>query len=92
MTEILVSLIAAFQGVTIAGIGAWATISHRQARKTEEVHAQVVNHHSSNLRDELDSRHREVKRDLSNIRDGLHGVNIRMGLLEKREREYHGAP
>src|SRR5699024_1923573 len=96
MDDIVLAIVGALQAVTVAGIGAYATIASRTAKHTREIRDQVSNDHSTNLRDELDERHSEVKisigalatdmirlrGDTRDNRDAIRAISYRMSNLE----------
>lgn len=96
MDDVVLAIVGGLQAVTVAGIGAYATIASRTAKHTREIRDQVSNEHPTNLRDELDSRHTEVKTSIGALatdmirlrgdtrdnRDAIRAISSRMGNLE----------
>jgi len=86
--EIIVALIGALGIVLVALIGVFGSKINGRLRA---VQGQVQNDHSTNLREELDARHRETRgwwretrRDIGGIREELRG--IRADIAHERER------
>lgn len=82
MTDpVLVSLIGFAQAVTVAFVGILAVRLGRVRRDTTATREHVVNDHSTNFRDENDTRHREtlslfreVRRDIGGLRGDMRGL------------------
>lgn len=77
--------------VAAVGIVIVAVITTRTRQHTRQIRDQVENHHNTNLREELDSRHaetakwfRDVRRDLGGIREELRGMRETDRAQERR--------
>lgn len=78
---VVIALITAVQAVTLAVLGILAKRVGNVRRDTTATREQVVNDHTTNLREENDGRHaetaawfRELRRDLGGIREDIRGI------------------
>lgn len=79
--SVVIALIGCAQAVTVAIVGVLAVVIGKVRRDTTATREQVVNDHSTNLREENDGRHaetagwfRELRRDLGGIREEIRGL------------------
>lgn len=96
MIEIATALIAAVAVVGAAVVGIWGKRLDTRIEKfdhvLERVRGQVENSHDTNLRDELDARHKETRRwfdgirtDVNETRLDLGGIRSELRLLRSRD-------
>lgn len=78
---VIVALIGCAQAVTVAFVGVLAVRIGKVRRDTTATREHVVNDHTTNFRDENDSRHdetrgwfHELRRDVGGIREEIRGL------------------
>lgn len=88
---VLIAAVGCAQAVLVALVGVIAVRMGRVRRDTEATRDHVVNDHSTNMREENDSRHAEtlryfaeVRLDLGGIRDELRGLASSDRALDRR--------
>lgn len=96
MIEIATALIAGMALIFAAVIPVWGKRFGKQMTamqtKLERVRGQVENSHHTNLREELDARHKETRRwfdglrdDVTETRQDIGGIRSEMRLLRRRD-------
>lgn len=55
----------------------------KQEKKTDEIHAQAVNSHSTNLREDIDGIRDLVKSGFANVDQRLDGVDDRLRIVQR---------
>lgn len=88
---VLISIVGCIQAVTVAIVGVLAVRIGKVRRDTTATREQVVNDHTTNLREENDGRHaetaswfKELRRDLGGIREEIRGLRRDDRALERR--------
>lgn len=88
---VLVAIITGVQAVTLGVLGILAKRIGNVRRDTTATREQVVNDHTTNLREENDGRHaettgwfRELRRDLGGIREEMRGLRSDDRALSRR--------
>ena len=88
---VLISIVGCIQAVTVAIVGVLAVRIGKVRRDTTATREHVVNDHSTNFRDENDSRHaetagwfRELRRDVGGIREEIRGLRRDDRALDRR--------
>lgn len=99
MTDaVLIALIGCAQAVTVAFVGVLTVRMGKVRRDTTATREQVVNDHSTNFRDENDSRHAEtrgwfrelrrdvggIRKDIRQLRDDDHELAGRISRIEQK--------
>ena len=84
MTETVI--VACISGIT-AVLSAWVAKDLRKLkRESSETHEHVVNHHGAiNMRDQQDTRHREVITAIASVDRKVENLFRRVGTLEELE-------
>lgn len=100
---VLVALIGSAQVVTVTLLGILAAQLGKVRRDSTATREQVVNHHTTNFRDENDSRHREtrgwfndlrrdvggLRKDIRQLRDDDHELAVRITHIEQKGNHDH---
>jgi len=88
---VLIALIGCTQAVLVALVSVLAVRVGRVQRDAAATREQVVNDHSTNMREENDTRHnetrswfRDLRRDIGGIREELRGLRSTDRALDKR--------
>lgn len=99
MTEpVLIALIGCAQAVTVAFVGVLSVRIGKVRRDTTATREQVVNDHTTNFREENDSRHNEtrgwfrelrrdvggIRQDIRQLRDDDHELAVRITHIEQK--------
>lgn len=83
---VLIALVGCIQAVTVAIVGVLAVRIGKVRRDTTATREHVVNDHTTNFRDENDSRHAETKGWFRELRRDVGGIREDIRLLRKDDR------